>query len=277
MTNLAFSKVNTFLIGAQKCGTTTLAKALREHPDVSLPLVKETNFFSIGKYSIHSYHKNFDFSKIIRVDASTSYSMKHRYNGVAKKIYDYNKRAKILYLVRNPIDRIESHFNFQLAKGYNQSLDDILLDKHFVSNSLYYYQIKDYIKYFGKDLIFVIDFHELVDNNSKTLSAILNFLEIPDKIIAVTHENESIGIPRVPSRLFNKITSNRWISFILGLSPRFRGALRIIIKFFSAVELKQKVILPLEIKLELEKITSDDLKKMEKEFAIKLDRHSKNG
>ena len=40
------TKLNFFCIGAAKCGTTTLHDILIQHPNIYLPKVKETKFFS---------------------------------------------------------------------------------------------------------------------------------------------------------------------------------------------------------------------------------------
>ena len=49
----------TFIIGAQKSGTTALHNLLYSHPEVSLPNIKETHFFSMNE----NYLKGIDWYK----------------------------------------------------------------------------------------------------------------------------------------------------------------------------------------------------------------------
>ncbi|HRN40607.1 MAG TPA: sulfotransferase [Vicingus sp.] len=127
-TNLS-AKVNLFIIGAQKCGTSTLFDNLIKHKKI-IGGVKEKNFFSHPYlflkgldwyYSLfHSKKIYFDIlSKNYYVDASPSYLPSKE---VAKRIHSYNPNAKIIVMMRNPIDRAFSAWN--MYKQMNLLSDD---------------------------------------------------------------------------------------------------------------------------------------------------------
>lgn len=112
------AKVNLFIIGAQKCGTSTLFDNLIKHKKI-IGGVKEKNFFShphsFSKgldwyYSLfHSKKIYFDFlSKNYYIDASPSYLPSKE---VANKLHIYNPDAKLVVMMRNPVDRAFSAWN----------------------------------------------------------------------------------------------------------------------------------------------------------------------
>jgi hypothetical protein len=144
-------KVNTFVVGAAKSGTTTLADYLSMHPEVFVSPVKEPNHFgsdirvedfsSAFKANTHldekdyfkreeleprqvswvrdplNYHKLFekgsDYTR--RADCSTSYLYSEN---AAEEIFTYNPNARIIIVLRNPITRAFSHYLMALKYGF---------------------------------------------------------------------------------------------------------------------------------------------------------------
>jgi hypothetical protein len=96
-----------FVIGATKAGTSTFWKVASEHPEIAATRSKEVNYF-IMDYSIDQLE--------IKMDVSPAYSRRHPFPGVAKRIYEANRSAKIIYLVRNPIKRIISHIHHNMYR-----------------------------------------------------------------------------------------------------------------------------------------------------------------
>lgn len=108
----ARKKVNTFIIGAQKGGTTALLNYLSHSPEVALNINKKPGFFSQNSYSSKSelkhesgfLHRN---KRDRLLETSPDYLY---YPFVAERIYRYNSEAKILILLRNPVSRAFSHY-----------------------------------------------------------------------------------------------------------------------------------------------------------------------
>ena len=116
-------KPNLFIVGAPKCGTTTLYNALKQNPDILMCEEKEPHFFcndlKISKYkSIIEYEKlfnssNYNCKKIIG-EASATYL----FSKVAlKNIKKYNPDAKIIVCIRNPIEFVYSFHNQMIRAG----------------------------------------------------------------------------------------------------------------------------------------------------------------
>ena len=124
----------TFLIiGTMKGGTTSLHRYLRQHPEVFMPERKELNFF-LDEYAgppidppeernwsrgITWYERQFAGAEDERAvgEASANYSRYPTYPGVAERIAKIVPEMKLIYLMRNPIDRVLSHYLHDFAKG----------------------------------------------------------------------------------------------------------------------------------------------------------------
>src|SRR5690349_21805688 len=107
-------KVNFIILGAMKCGTSSLSKILSLHPDISFSQPKEPDFFSKNndwKNKLHEYHSLFPKKAMLYGDGSTSYTKYPAYNlSIWDDIYEYNNNMKFIYLIRNPIERTISHY-----------------------------------------------------------------------------------------------------------------------------------------------------------------------
>jgi len=168
------------IIGAAKCGTTTLYNHLVQHPDICEGIIKEPEYFTINrgdeKYKNRSYISlfNIDLSKHkYTLDASTGYSMCHNEKGVAQRMKDYGLNPFIIYIVRNPLDRIRSHYNF--SKG-NLNGDHKIDSLHFLSTSSYFKQLEQYRKVFGKSRMLIVEFDDLKKNPGLLCRKIFKFL-----------------------------------------------------------------------------------------------------
>lgn len=118
-------RVNFFIVGAPKCGTTTLYHFLSGHEQVDFGVIKEPHIFASdlklkGTTSRADYIKSYDPSNPntrIFGDASVM----HLFSGeAAKNIFDYNPAAKILIMLRKPLEFIVSYHHEQV---YNQIED----------------------------------------------------------------------------------------------------------------------------------------------------------
>ena len=116
-------KPNLFIVGAPKCGTTSLYHALRQNPDILMSKDKEPHFFcndlKISKYkSIKEYERLFNFSTNKRKKIIGEASATYLFSKVAiKNIKKYNPDAKIIVCIRNPIEFVYSFHNQMIRAG----------------------------------------------------------------------------------------------------------------------------------------------------------------
>ncbi len=193
--------VNFFIVGAPKAGTTSLYNYLNEYSEIEMSTIKEPNFFSDKALqdqklyyqkkrikTIEEYHALFEKDGLVlRGEASVSYLF---YNDVPKSIFKYNSSAKIIIMLRNPIDRAFSHYlmdyNLGLIKDsfdeivYNLSKDDKanLFFQQYIEVGQYTKQIKRYKKVFAKDNIYFVDYDDFKNETSTVVHNIAKFLGV---------------------------------------------------------------------------------------------------
>ncbi|MDA3935096.1 MAG: sulfotransferase [Gammaproteobacteria bacterium] len=175
------------IIGAAKCGTTSLYLQLRQHPQVYLPDIKEPTFFSergIGTWSkgLEWYSSLFTDAADdqIRGEASTSYSKAPWYGDAAEKIHQTIPEAKLIYMVRNPVSQIVSHYEHMLfAELVKGRLTRNLIKKNYLIRvANYREQLDCYTKLFPSTQIHVVVVESYIQKNIEAFKKICDFLEI---------------------------------------------------------------------------------------------------
>ena len=121
---------NFLIIGAAKCATTSMASSLDSHPEAMIVRGKEPHFFSYDdRYAkgIASYAERFDrYTNELAVgDASTSYSRLRQHPHVLRRLRLHLNSPKIIYMVRHPIERIESAYIEQMSQPHNRAIRSI--------------------------------------------------------------------------------------------------------------------------------------------------------
>jgi hypothetical protein len=181
-------KPSFIVIGAARSGTTSLFQYLDAHPDIYLSPVKELNFFSNEKYwnkGFKWYESNFSGAEdsILAVgEASPSYTKAPFTEDVPKRIFNYCPKVKLIYIVRNPIERFISHYLHRLHRGYDsrdfESTLKNLDQESFAYQGRYHYQIDKYLKYFDRNQILIIPFESIKSQRILTIKKIYQFLEV---------------------------------------------------------------------------------------------------
>jgi len=104
---------NLIIIGAMKCATTSLHYYLNLHPQISMSEEKELDFF-IHKNNWHKgiewYKTNFTGNASVYGESSPNYTKYPFFNGVPERMHAVVPDAKLIYVVRDPIERIISHY-----------------------------------------------------------------------------------------------------------------------------------------------------------------------
>ncbi len=118
------TKVNLFILGEQKCGTSSLHNLITKNPSVLQGYRKECQYFNSSKkdndQNYHTYHGMFNQKWLKKynywIDSTPGYFCN---NNVRDLIYDYNKNAKFILVFRNPYYRILSAYNFYFSNILN--------------------------------------------------------------------------------------------------------------------------------------------------------------
>lgn len=178
---------NLIVIGAQKCATTSLHYYLSLHPQISMSKVKELNFF-VQEYNwnkeIEWYKSNFTSDADVYGESSPMYTHYPFFRGVPERMYSVVPEAKLIYILRDPIDRIISHYIHQYSAGLeHRELSDALNNfenNPYITRSRYYMQIEQYLNHFPKSSILIITLEDLHKNTQQTLQQVFRFLKVDD-------------------------------------------------------------------------------------------------
>ncbi len=198
-------KPNFFIVGAPKCGTTSMWAYLRQHPDIFMPKIKEINYFSSDKPDLHAkwLNKNLNnylklFAKVNNEKVIGEASVSYLYSRVApENIKLFNPEAKIIIMVRNPVDAICSAFHMHIANGVQKTFDlekalydedcrklSIFEDETYYVNKVRYSKsISRYLKVFERQNVFIIVFDDFIANSESIYLKTLEFLEVAPTFI----------------------------------------------------------------------------------------------
>ncbi|WP_084191335.1 sulfotransferase family protein [Algiphilus aromaticivorans] len=180
------------IVGAMKAGTTTLHADLGLHPSVYTSDLKELAFFSSeaclesGNQRLYKRHFEKAASDQICGEASTQYTKIPQFTGSAERAASIvGPDLKIIYAVREPLDRIVSHYVHEFSRGATDlSIDDaVRSDKRYIAFSSYYQQIKPWVGAFGRGNVAIVVFEEYMRNRGRGLRQLCDFLGIDSSVL----------------------------------------------------------------------------------------------
>lgn len=193
---MADGALPTFLvIGAMKAGTTSLYRYLRAHPEVFVAERKEIDFFSrddLWSRGVAWYESQFaaDQGETARGEASTSYAKHPEFPGVPERIKATVPNVRLVYCVRDPIERIESQYRHAVAMGGSAPLDEVALTEEYLGPSCYGRQLGRYLEVFPRARMLVIDAAELRANQAATLARLFDHIGVDPEFHDPSFEDE---------------------------------------------------------------------------------------
>jgi hypothetical protein len=181
----------TFLvIGAMKAGTTSLYDYLRAHPEVFMATPKELHFFPETKQwplGVDWYAAHFagGVHATARGEASPSYSQADQFPGVAKRIADVLPDVRLVYLVREPVQRLRSMYLHEVASGRETlPIERAVREKPlYVESSKYATQLDEYAPYVPRERIHVMTNEALKHDRAGELSRLYRFIGVDDGFV----------------------------------------------------------------------------------------------
>lgn len=206
------------VIGAMRAGTTTLHRLLAAHPQVAMSREKEPDFFIAERNfdrGLDWYRGLFPREGEIRGEASPNYAKCDIFPGVPARISAHLPDVRLVYVLRDPVERLLSHYNFAAAMG--RSIDAAAIE-HMIMTSRYAFQLAQYHDHFAPDRILIVDFDELRSDPLTVLRRIGAFTGIPEGWEESLHRagaseaaNSGGELVRMP-RWFFRLRKNRAVS-----------------------------------------------------------------
>ncbi|MEM9165744.1 MAG: sulfotransferase domain-containing protein [Planctomycetota bacterium] len=195
------------MIGSAKCGTTSLCDDLDRHPDIGICTPKEPEFFCRPEQyaqGLDWYTSLFEsMPKRTVGDGSTQYTNRVEFPGTAEKIATHCPDAKLIMLVRNPVERCYSYWLQKLKNQDNFGGDaDIPRDpdralvegSYLVESSKYIDEIREYTSRFDPSQLCVVIFERYKSDRAAVIRQLCAFLgEDPAPLLGeqAVHSNRS--------------------------------------------------------------------------------------
>lgn len=181
-----------------KAGTTSLYHYLREHPQVFMSRPKELNYFTIEQNwdrGIEWYEAQFhDVSRDVLAvgEASTSYSKHPHHNGVPERIGKVMPEVRLLYSIRQPIDRMRSQYVHRVSVGEEKApIDRALIENPiYVNTSRYAMQIERYLEHFPLDRMLLVSSEALLERRVETMERVYGFVGVDPLLTPAPLEEE---------------------------------------------------------------------------------------
>ena len=189
------------IIGAAKCGTTSLNDYLSQFPDIFMCPVKEPHYFSTPALIDRGdnwYTGLFAEARTNQIcgEASTSYSRLPISRGTAERMQAANPHLKLIYIIRDPVKRAESDVlqllkymkRILLSDKTHRPLDEVFAD---LNNKLladycavfetgcYSLQVEPFYNCFPADNILILTLGSLSNDLMGSLRRIRDFLGLP--------------------------------------------------------------------------------------------------
>ncbi len=173
-----------FILGAAKSGTSALFRYLERHGEIWIPEIKETEFYS--KDSLYSKGKEWYLDLFDGVgddqicgEASTTYTRWPHTPDVAERIHNDTPEAKLIYIMRHPVERTYSHFVHHTRRGVTRTFEEALeQDDIYVDCSMYMKQIERYLRFFSKERFLFLFQTDLRKDPQECLDRVVDHLGI---------------------------------------------------------------------------------------------------
>lgn len=224
---LSARKPNVLIIGAPRCASTSLAFLLEQHPDIYVCNPKEPHFlamhgrdreivgvgaeaFSRGnRMSYRQWCELFqDRSEACLIDASVT-TISYPTVSIENIRAFCDRDTKIIVILRNPVDRAYSSYQYCASRGWAAGSFEACLDlegsrveegwQHLwflKSLSQYELRLRPFLTAFAPENIHIAITEELADDPSAVLQDIFRFLDLPPAEFDTAARHNPGGVPR---------------------------------------------------------------------------------
>lgn len=285
---------NTFIIGVQKAGTSYLKDMLSQHPEIETHHSQEFMGFLDPVYKDEaalqkSIKQTFNKDQLSSKKHFLGKSVGLFVTQVAlKRLLSHNNNVKLIVVLRNPVDRVFSAYNYCVSRGLenNKSFPDAIRERNrypndvmrsrncnYINASMYNLHLDLISEFVKKERIMLINFDDLKNNPNRICKDIFKFMGLPHSNIFIeTSKVVNAGVnarfPKLNS-IFN--IKNTWINKIWKkLPPDFRN--RALTNFWKLNTKKQtlKDSISSSDRVYLKEVFKEDLEKLKSQYDIQF-------
>ena len=202
---------NLFIIGAMKSGTSSLHEYLHQHPEIFMARMKEPQYFAPHKTrwgqwwgqgqpwpqpGMQWYLDLFRDAGDVKYagESSVSYTAAPWVTGCERRIHAFNPDARLIYIMREPVERALSHYWHFVNDGREDlpPLEAMRCKEDYAARSDYARQLRPYIETFGRDRLYALTLEELDRDPQMAMRSLFTWLGV-DPEVTVTIERFNVG------------------------------------------------------------------------------------
>lgn len=284
-----------FIVGAAKSGTTSLYQMLLEHPQVFFPSSKKEPMFfcfdgikmpdeikelneEFKDQAVRNPNDYFDLYKAaeegqVAIDGTTSYLYRHAttISSMKRHYGDRLQEVKIIIMLRNPVDRAWSHYNFLIRNGFEDlpfaeaiNRDTMARRKlhrwgfDYLGFGAYSDQIKAFKEQFPLMRVYLT---EDLKAHESVLSEIYDFLDLPPVAPPAMKQANPSGIPK-NKFVVDQMRNNRLLKRMVNLFPERTKHLILEKRDQMMMKFLKKPMLADDIRAELTDYYRDEIKEL---------------
>jgi hypothetical protein len=195
-------KPNLFIIGAMKCGTSSLHAYLAEHPAIFMSEPKEPSYFLDREQLLRWYPSMEEKGywrgedrylglfagaggRPIVGESSTSYTKLPQISGVVERLAGFNAEARFIYIMRDPVERTISHY-WHMVRNHDERRDMLTAireESHFRDVSYYAMQLRPYVDAWGRDRVLTLTTEELSADPAQLVGRVFRWLGVDHEFL----------------------------------------------------------------------------------------------
>ncbi|MBK4729296.1 sulfotransferase domain-containing protein [Oxynema sp. CENA135] len=216
------------IIGAQKCGTTSLYHYLVQHPKIIPARQKEVHFFDLNFdrglewYAAQFFPESYEDGRL--TGEASPYYVFHPL--VAKRVYESFPKIKLILLLRNPIDRAWSHYHHEVRWGFESlSFEEAIASEPkrlageeekmredpsyysynhqhytYLARGIYAEQIAEWLQYFDRDRLLILKSEELSTHPDEMMAETCAFLGVEAIAVDASTKYNSGEYSQIPEK-----------------------------------------------------------------------------
>jgi len=252
---------NFFIVGTPRAGTTTLHELLNKTERVYMSPHKEPHYFTKSIAISDLYKPVRDKKKYLQLfqkarnekaigESSTSYLWDAK---APSLIHEVVPDAKIIIILRNPVERAYSYYLWRISNGktysFSEAISEALESKDdffkglIINGGWYFDQVLRYQNIFGKNRIMILIFEEFIKDPKKTVKEVLNFLGVnsePPDSVELVHNTPTIPRGKLSTLLLQNNLIKKMGEQMLPTSVGEYVAKRILGKKISKPKMEEK-------------------------------------
>lgn len=244
---------NFVIFGAQKAGTTSIYNYLKQHPQIYMSPVKETNFFLMN-WEEEQFRETFEDNRRKKIrtlddytqlfadvsnevaigEVSPNYLLSHETS--ALQILKYIPKAKLIAVLRNPVDRAYSDYLMNVREGrakrsLSEQIKNASQKSHVILKGFYYKGLRTFYDHFDSRQIKIFLYDDLRENPINFMQKMYQFLEV-----------DSSFVPDI-NKIFQKaqVPKSEAVNKLLYRPNLLRSSIATILRLMLPLETRQKL------------------------------------